>query len=331
MMTGQLLGGATPLVAAEYQMAILWLICATTSISTYVGECLLHPRIRREVLPTHSPGHQTLYFLFYNTSIINPNMFLIFLGASLAMTHAAFDKDHRLTTDRITMRVEGKVTIEVALLLSLKGMLQGIFAAFLAAVKASPIGARGIVSGTGITVSGKSRPKVDSSDRESVSVSRHGLMADEEKGGGRDGYIEMEMELYREGSSTDDDVTVILSPHSLVADVSRSKSPFTVLPCADGKVTYSFLSNTPTAHTDLERPQSLGPIFKADGINVLSGEENLFCSDGLTMVLKRCTESSSTALHSGYRIVLIVPSSLTSFLLFLFVFTCTLIGCTNLL
>ena len=39
-MTGQLLGGASPLVAAEYQMAILWLICATTFISTYVGETL---------------------------------------------------------------------------------------------------------------------------------------------------------------------------------------------------------------------------------------------------------------------------------------------------
>jgi ABC-type iron transport system FetAB permease component len=50
MMTGQLLGGATPLVAAEYQMAILWLICATTSISTYVGECLLHPKVHHLVL-----------------------------------------------------------------------------------------------------------------------------------------------------------------------------------------------------------------------------------------------------------------------------------------
>ena len=34
MMTGQLLGGASPLVAAEYQMSILWLIFATVAVST---------------------------------------------------------------------------------------------------------------------------------------------------------------------------------------------------------------------------------------------------------------------------------------------------------
>lgn len=37
MMTGQLLGGASPLAAAEYQMAILWLIFATAAVSTYTG------------------------------------------------------------------------------------------------------------------------------------------------------------------------------------------------------------------------------------------------------------------------------------------------------
>jgi ABC-type multidrug transport system fused ATPase/permease subunit len=34
MMTGQLLGGASPLVAAEYQMVILWLIFGTAALST---------------------------------------------------------------------------------------------------------------------------------------------------------------------------------------------------------------------------------------------------------------------------------------------------------
>eukprot|EP01035_Chromulina_nebulosa_P049338 gene49338-67011_t len=40
MMTGQLLGGASPLVAAEYQMAIVWLICTTAAVSTYVAVSL---------------------------------------------------------------------------------------------------------------------------------------------------------------------------------------------------------------------------------------------------------------------------------------------------
>lgn len=40
MMTGQLLSGSSPLVAAEYQMSILWLIFATAAISTYIGVSL---------------------------------------------------------------------------------------------------------------------------------------------------------------------------------------------------------------------------------------------------------------------------------------------------
>lgn len=37
MMTGQLLGGAPPLVAAEYQMIIFWIICACSTTSIYIS------------------------------------------------------------------------------------------------------------------------------------------------------------------------------------------------------------------------------------------------------------------------------------------------------
>ena len=37
MMSGQLLGGSSPLIAAEYQMSITFLICGVTAISTYAG------------------------------------------------------------------------------------------------------------------------------------------------------------------------------------------------------------------------------------------------------------------------------------------------------
>lgn len=212
------------------------------------------------------------------------------------MTHAAFDKEHRLTTDKITKREEGKVTIEIALLLSLKAMFVGIYATLTAAVNAltEAIQARGSAPGTALA--GRGTFKNDTSDYEAVSVSRHGLMAEEEKDGDRDMDREGnrdrnrdgEEDLVREGSSTDDDVTIILSPLSPIPAQHPSKIPSSVLYPDDGKVAYTFLNNTPTAHTDLERPQSLGHFFKAEGINVLSGDANLFCADGLTMVLKRC-------------------------------------------
>jgi len=66
MMTGQLLGGASPLDAAEYQMAILFLLLATAAISTYVG-------------------------------------------MTLAVKHAVFDDNHRLTPAKIIKRSEGKM------------------------------------------------------------------------------------------------------------------------------------------------------------------------------------------------------------------------------
>jgi hypothetical protein len=51
MMTGQLLGGASPLIAAKYQMTILWLLLTTRSISTYVA---IHLVIRNALFDSSS-------------------------------------------------------------------------------------------------------------------------------------------------------------------------------------------------------------------------------------------------------------------------------------
>jgi putative ABC transport system permease protein len=37
MMAGQLMGGASPIIAAEYQMAILWIICSTSTTAMFVA------------------------------------------------------------------------------------------------------------------------------------------------------------------------------------------------------------------------------------------------------------------------------------------------------
>ena len=58
---GQLLGGSGPLASAEYQLAILYLISATSSFSTYIA-------------------------------------------ISLAIRHAVFDNNHRLTLSKINKK-----------------------------------------------------------------------------------------------------------------------------------------------------------------------------------------------------------------------------------
>lgn len=50
MMTGQLLGGSSPLVAAQYQMAILWLMLASSFLSTFTG---LQLAMRHAVFDSH--------------------------------------------------------------------------------------------------------------------------------------------------------------------------------------------------------------------------------------------------------------------------------------
>lgn len=183
------------------------------------------------------------------------------------MTHAAFDNDHRLTTNRIVKRVEGKVTIEVALLMSILGMFSTVKDIIIAC-----------------------RDRMTSITPESTGMSRErsGNYAQLPGMGGKG-------KAQSESSMEDDDVTIILSPsvlHPHTASLSTGLSSKALLTVDsggpdDGKVSYSFILNTPTAHTDLERELSPDPLFQAEGINVLSGTTNLFSSDGLTLNLRR--------------------------------------------
>lgn len=93
MMTGQLLGGASPLVAAEYQMAIVW----------YSSHFLLHENI---IALTIYPACR----LICTTAAVST-----YVAVSLAIRHAVFDKCHRLTPSRIIKRAKGKMSIETAL------------------------------------------------------------------------------------------------------------------------------------------------------------------------------------------------------------------------
>ena len=192
------------------------------------------------------------------------------------MSHAAFDNEHRLTTDRITKRKEGKVTIEVALFLSLKSLALSVLS----------LGTRMVSYCTLTGTAGTDPP-----DYAILSASTHGLMEEEGEGAGRG----------RKGTSNseggDDDVTIILSPTSLPSPKdsisSAAKSSFAILSAEDGKVMYTFVPNTPTAYSDIDRavPSTPTHFFCAEGLNVLSGESPLFASEGLSLSLKRCSNA----------------------------------------
>lgn len=185
------------------------------------------------------------------------------------MVHAAFDNEHRLTTDRITKRKEGKVTIEVALLQSLKSI----------SLSVSSLVTRLIAYCASMRTTG-----TEPVDYAMLSASTHGLI-EGGAGGRRRGASNSEI-------TEDDDVTITLSPTSLHPIPNATSSPIaksspTSIRPDDGKVIYTFVPNTPSAYSDLDRALPAAPFFQAEGLNVLSGETPLFAPEGLALSLRR--------------------------------------------
>ena len=255
------------------------------------------------------------------------------------MTHAAFDNEHRLTTDKITKRTEGKVATEVALYQSIKSLILSMISLFYQISHAWNTGTMTSLlsiyqtNGSASDVAGSQMGSVKKRGREQgrgpvdynmLPGSTHGLMdegeiygngivenedenEDENENGienGSDDKFKIKNGSRNESKSEngsmsvddDDEVTINLSPskspmHALngkSTTLSSSPSSSSIDIIDSGKTSYSFLPNTPTAHTDIENTAPSSEIFfKAEGINVLCGESNLFSSDGLMLQLRR--------------------------------------------
>jgi hypothetical protein len=252
------------------------------------------------------------------------------------MTHAAFDNEHRLTTDKITKRTEGKVATEVALYQSIKSLILSIISLCYQISHAWNTGSMSSLlsifqsNGNATDAAGSQMGSVKKRGREEgrgpvdynmLPGSTHGLMDEgriygkeenedddenEEKNGIENGSdIKNRIKNGSRSESMgengnlnvddDDEVTINLSPskspmHALngtssTLPLSPSSSSIDIIDT--GKTSYSFLPNTPTAHTDIESMISSEIFFKAEGINVLCGEMNLFSSDGLMLQLRR--------------------------------------------
>lgn len=249
------------------------------------------------------------------------------------MTHAAFDNEHRLTTDKITKRTEGKVATEVALYQSIKSLILSIISLFYQISHAWNTGTMTSLlsifqsNGSESDVAGRQMGSIKKRGRDKgrgpvdynmLPGSTHGLMdegriyakeeneEDNENDGieiGSDKEKKMKNGSRNENKSEnrnmsvddDDEVTINLSPskspmHAIngkSTTLSSSPSSSSIDIVDSGKTSYSFLPNTPTAHTDIENTVSSEIFFKAEGINVLCGETNLFSSDGLMLQLRR--------------------------------------------
>jgi hypothetical protein len=143
------------------------------------------------------------------------------------MTHGVFDNEHRLTNDKVKKRLEGKITIEYALFLSIKGFLISTYNLVNKLIFQREI------------IDGSVSPGYEKIDL----TSTHGFSVENQENGKIDDKL---------SSSVDDEDEIVFN----ALDNKEVRG------IDDGKVTYSILSNTPTGHMDLERPLERAPFFK---------------------------------------------------------------------
>ena len=247
--------------------------------------------------------------LYLNITIMTINS-----GATLAMTHAAFDEEHRLTSNRIVKRAEGKVTIEMAVLLSLKSSFVGTFSSISNIInKCKCLIYHLNPTSSSCSSSSPSSTSLSTSGQRGLVLG--GVGADYKmapNGSSSHGFLDTETDVEAKEEEVDAvkdkiaDVTTILgakdpmltsvehiSPQksSIFQTIQIEKKKMLAMEqklCCNGKVSYVFTPNIPQCNGDLEKSLSPDPFFRADGINVLSGEYPLFCANGLMLELRRC-------------------------------------------
>lgn len=236
MMTGQLIGGTSPAVAAEYQMAILYLLVTTATISSF-------------------------------TSVL------------LAVRHAVFDREHRLTPEKLIK--SGKVEIDVAIyrVVSQLGQFiwkylircEGITGLFISP-SSSPLSVGPPVAGQTVYA-----PLSDASQHQ-VEMTRNNGISDEENG---------------------DETVITLS--------STSREWNTIAEDGlTGRVTFKLVANTPIYSPRSPVPRAdTWPFFAVHQANVKSGTGKLFVSSYTAQL-----SGLSFRMMPGERITLEGPSGI---------------------
>lgn len=211
-------GGASPLIAAEYQMIIFWIICATSSTAIYVA-------------------------------------------LSLASKHAAIDKYHRLTSDKILKKVNGKIDIDVAIVKELKTLFICAYASMIQAVCERSVSTTVASSSSTDTTSDNS--KIPANRKEGVSVLVNISKSTKKKSAIKESKYEL-VEM------TEDD------------DLATSKESVEFHE-GNGIVTYEWFNSDHKLNKTINNEEL--PLFELKNINILSNKLQLFDHDGLSIKL----------------------------------------------
>ena len=257
MMTGQLLSGSTPLVAAEYQMSILWLIFATAAVSTYISVLLV---ISQGVFDNDHRLSQGR--IIKRSGKVSCDGYIYLMGKSFYT--------YMKTKCASVVNFAGVNTLPM-------GQRQGQGQGYEMVREQS---AHGLLSSTPSSSSSSSGQPIFSIRRGLRHQPPHTT-----KPPLSSGVDEVVRVIDRDATSTElDDVEIatrgperttdIHPVQDTDADQSDVDDPETIT----GKVFYTFVHNDPTDHTDVDTALTNEVLFEADGFNVLSGVIPLFAS-----------------------------------------------------
>lgn len=255
MMTGQMLGGTPPSTAAEYQMAILYLIVTTAAITS-------------------------------------------FLAVFLAVKHAVFDSEHRLTPEKL-IKKSGKTEIDQAILKLIRDSFSSTYN-LISSCCARSAGVA-IVSNN---MSKISYSQLSSSALDDIDSSRHPTLSplqdkhnDDEDGGD----IELANGSSRKKRSSSNKHFTIDNDDDEDNNDSKQLQLYETYQDNDieinGRVFPVIRYNTPQYHpihpdvitspTTTTPNDQLPSFLNLYRLNVRSGDQHLFNKHGLTLVLRR--------------------------------------------
>eukprot|EP01038_Epipyxis_sp_PR26KG_P010274 gene10274-13815_t len=253
MMTGQLLGGASPATAAQFQMAILWLMCASSAISTYIAMelSLLHAVFDNEHRLTTNKiikkkGKEEIDTALYNSFLyilrLIYQQFNRFCCCLAFLTYKSRDTKHHYK--RLPVNSINKA-------------------------KSS----NGEIRSVELTV-------IKEDDIESKTETLSFTIED------NDDY---DNEFNNNENSKIDDNNIEISPSPSMSPVylNSPTSP------SRYKVSYEIITNNPTDHLDIihhntsnNNNNNTDQLLAVNNLNVLSGEINLFDEKGLNINIK---------------------------------------------
>ena len=305
MMTGQLLSGSTPLVAAEYQMSILWLIFATAAVSTYIAVLLVisqgvfdnDHRLSQGKITKRSEKVSCDGYMYLMGKMLVTNMYSCVKRMCASVVHLG-RMENIVGGLRVDMHPMGQGPgYEMVREQSAHGLLSSSSSSSASSSASSAAARMTSSSSSGLPISSIRRNKTAT-----LTLSSHSSSHSSEHSSEVDDMVRVNRNETVMTGIDDEDVEAATTPldtengttdHGADNDNDNESNDKTE---TNGKVFYTILDNDPTDdYADVDGVLTRDILFEAEGFNVLSGEIPLFATNHLHPHPRASASASASA------------------------------------